>query len=63
MALALTNTRPITSDMSIEAQYRAAFDPCIRPDMKSSWENIWKNWIVTTDDPLDIRKPGKLKYE
>ena len=63
MALALTNTIPITSEMSIEEEYRAVFDPCIRPEMKISWEKIWKKWIVTTKDPVDIRTPGKLKCE
>jgi len=29
--------------------------------MKSSWDQQWENWFVTTDQTWDIRRPGKLK--
>lgn len=62
ICLALTRTRDVTNDTE-EEKYRSLFDPIIRPEMKQSWENTWKNWICTTNETIDIRKPGKLKCE
>ena len=31
--------------------------------MRDSWEANWKNWICTTTETTDIRKPGKIKCE
>ena len=62
MCLALTKTRPVENE-SEEEKYRALFDPIIRPEMKASWEKIFKKWISTTTEGEDIRKPGKLKCE
>ena len=61
VCLATTSTRPTTPDMSIEAKYRAIFDPIVKPEMRDSWERKWKTWFVTTDLVEDIRLPGKLK--
>ena len=62
MCLALTKSRDVTND-SEEEKYRALFDPIIRPEMRESWEATWKNWVCTTTEVEDIRKPGKLKCE
>ena len=62
MCLALTKSRDVRND-SEEEKYRALFDPIIRPEMKESWEKIWKTWICTTTETVDIRTPGKLKCE
>ena len=37
------------------------FEPIVKPEMKSSWDQQWENWFVTTDQTWDIRRPGKLK--
>ena len=63
MALAMCNTEDITEGMTLEEQYRAAFDPNVREDMKESWEKSWKSWFVTTETAEDERFPGKLKVE
>ena len=63
ICLALTKTLPEQPDCSEEQKYRNLFDPIVRPDMKESWEAQWKNWICTTTEAEDIRKPGKLKVE
>ena len=47
--------------MSLEEKLRAVFDPIVRPDMKESWENQWKDWFCTTTEVEDQRWPGKLK--
>ena len=62
MCLALTKTRAVTND-SEEEKYRALFDPIIRPEMRESWEKTWKQWFCTTNETIDIRKPGKWKTE
>ena len=62
MCLALTKSRPVQND-SEEEKYRALFDPIVKPEMRESWEANWKDWICTTTDTIDIRKPGKLKCE
>ena len=62
MCLALTKSREVENDTE-EEKYRALFDPIVRPDMRDSWESTWKDWICTTTEVEDIRKPGKLKCE
>ena len=62
-ALATTKTAPMTPDMTIEQQYRAIFDPIVKPQKRESWEAQWKKWFVTTDEVEDQRFPGKLKGE
>ena len=49
--------------MSREEQYRAIFDPIVRPEKRADWEREWKQWFVTTTDVEDERFPGKLKRE
>ena len=61
MALALTKSAPEGEATSMEQQLRLLFDPLVRPEMRDSWENTWKDWFVTTTETWDIRKPGKLK--
>ena len=63
MCLGLTKSLPETPGCSEEQKYRNLFDPLVRPDMRESWEANWKNWICTTTETTDIRKPGKLKCE
>ena len=62
MCVGLTETRAVTNDTE-EEKYRALFEPIIRPEMRQSWESIWKDWICTTTQVEDIRTPGKLKCE
>ena len=62
ICLALTKTRDVQND-SEEEKYRALLDPIVRPEMRESWEATWKDWICTTTEVEDIRKPGKLKCE
>ena len=31
--------------------------------MRASWEAKYKDWFVTTNEPEDVRFPGKLKTE
>ena len=59
MALGLTKSEPEGGDD--EQQLRALFDPLVKPSMRKSWEQTWKNWFVTTRETWDVRKPGKLK--
>ena len=61
VCLATTATGQVTAEMSIEAKYRAIFDPIVKPEMRDSWEQNWKSWFVTTDEVEDQRFPGKLK--
>ena len=61
VCLATTSSRKIDSNMSIEEEYRAIFDPIVRPEMRESWEKNWKSWFVTTKEVEDQRFPGKLK--
>ena len=60
LALSETNIRASYSENK-ETQLRALFDPLVKPEMKDSWENCWKDWFVTTNTVEDLRKPGKLK--
>ena len=62
MCLALTRSRVPFNDTE-EEKYRSLFDPIIRSEMRHSWESTWKDWICTTQEVEDIRKPGKLKCE
>ena len=59
MALALTKTK--ISSGSLKDRLRGMFDPIVKPSMKSSWEENWEKWFVTTSETKDIRCPGKLK--
>ena len=63
MCLALTKTLPESPTCTEEQKYRNLFDPIVRPEMRKSWESSWKNWICTTTETEDIRRPGKLKCE
>ena len=47
--------------MTREEEYRAIFDPIVKPEMRDSWEKTWKSWFVTTSEVEDERFPGKLK--
>ena len=61
MAIATTRTAQFTENMTTEERYRAVFDPIIRPEMRTSWEQNWKKWFVTTNTIEDGLTPGKLK--
>ena len=62
MCLGLTKTDlQGTYSTNKEEQLRALFDPIVRPEMKESWEKLWKTWFVTTTAVEDLREPGKLK--
>ena len=61
MCLGLTRTQPLRADMTREEQYRAIFDPIVKPEMRESWEQKWKDWFVTTKEVEDERFSGKLK--
>ena len=59
MALALTKTENQTG--TLRQRLKGMFEPIVKPEMKSSWDQQWENWFVTTDQTWDIRRPGKLK--
>ena len=61
MCLGLTQSKPLHANMSREEEYRAIFDPIVKPEMRDSWETNWKTWFVTTSEVEDERFPGKLK--
>ena len=61
ICLGLTKSNPEPEDGTKEDQMRALFDPLVKPEKRESWEAKWKDWIVTTKEVWDIRKPGKLK--
>ena len=61
MAIATTKTAQFTENMTTEERYRCVFDPIVRPEMRSSWEQNWKKWFVTTNTIEDGLYPGKLK--
>ena len=61
MCLGLTRTQSLRVGMTREEEYRAIFDPIVKPEMRDSWENTWKDWFVTTNQVEDERLPGKLK--
>lgn len=61
MCLGLSRTKAIPEDASLEDYYRSLFDPIVKPEMRSSWEAKWKDWICTTTAVEDQRKPGKFK--
>ena len=61
MCLGLTRSKPLNANMSREEEYRAIFDPIVKPEMRDSWEKTWKSWFVTTSEVEDERFPGKLK--
>ena len=63
MCIATSKTLDFDSSMDLESQYRAIFDPIVRPEMRDSWEATWKSWFVTTNAVEDQRFPGKLKLE
>ena len=63
MCLGLTRSKPLNANMSREEEYRAIFDPIVKPEMRDSWEKTWKSWFVTTSEVEDERFPGKLKSE
>ena len=49
--------------MNGEEKMFAIYDKIIRPEMRSSWNENYKTWFVTSDEPEDVRFPGKLKTE
>ena len=59
MALALTKTENQTG--TLRQRLKGMFEPIVKSEMKSSWDQQWENWFVTTDQTWDIRRPGKLK--
>ena len=59
MALALTKTE--IRGNSLRDRLKGMFDPIVKPSMKSSWDSKWEEWLVTTEETSDIRRPGKLK--
>ena len=61
MCLGLSRTKTIPPNATLEEYYRCLFDPLVRPEMLESWEAKWKDWICTTKEVRDQRKPGKLK--
>ena len=61
ITIGFSETLPIQSDMSIEEYHRAVFDPIIRPDMRSSWEDTWRDHFVLTKKVEDCRRPGLFK--
>ena len=63
IAVALSNTGTIHAGMSGEEKYEAIYKNIIRPEMRTSWESKYKSWFVTTDEPEDVRLPGKFKTE
>ena len=63
MCIATSKTLDFDSSMNLESQYRAIFDPIVRPEKRDSWEATWKSWFVTTTQVEDQRFPGKLKLE
>ena len=61
MAIATTETLPITDDMTIGERYAAVFSPIVRPEMKASWDSQWKSWFCTLNTIEENLTPGKLK--
>ena len=60
--MGLTRTDlPSSYSNNKETQLRAIFDPIVKPSMKESWENEWKQWFTTTNSVIDLRTPGKMK--
>ena len=59
MAMALTRTK-INND-SLKDRLKGMFEPIVKPSMRSSWDENWEKWLVTTKETKDIRRPGKLK--
>ena len=61
MCLALSRSRFDKTD-DLEGLTRGLFEPILKDEMRLSWEETFKNkWFVTTRDPRDEKKPGKLK--
>ena len=63
LGLVLSNTGDVDDSMSGEERIHTIYKNIIRPNMRASWEAKYKNWFVTTDEPEDVRYPGKLKTE
>ena len=62
MCMALSKSNPHPGEGATkEQELRALFDPLVRPEMRASWEEKWKDWFVTTSTVEDRRFPGKLK--
>ena len=61
--MVLSNTGEVTDKMSGEEKMIAIYDKIIRPEMRTSWYENYKSWFVTSDEPEDVRFPGKLKTE
>ena len=59
MAMALTRTN--INNGSLRDRLKGMFEPLVKLSMKSSWEENWDKWFVTTKETKDIRCPGKLK--
>ena len=39
-------------------------DTLVKPALKDQWVEAKNRWfVVNVDDPMDIRKPGKMKLE
>lgn len=60
MCLALSQSRFGDTD-DLEDLHRGLFEPIVKYEMKESWERSFKQWFVTTRDPRDEKKPGKMK--
>ena len=61
IAIATTKTATITDTMSKVDRFRCVFEPILRPEMRESWNKLWKSWFVTTNTIEDGLCPGKLK--
>ena len=60
MCIALSNSRFENMD-DLEDLQRGMFEPIVREEMMDSWQKSFKEWFVTTKDPRDEKKPGKMK--
>ena len=47
--------------MSEEERIEAVYGNIIKPEMRQSWNSNYKKWFVTTNEPEDVRFPGRLK--
>lgn len=61
MAIATTKSNLITKEMTTLERYSAVFDPIVKPTMRQSWNDSWKNWFCTQDTIEENLTPGKLK--
>ena len=59
--LALTETGKLRDNMNEEERIEAVYGNLIKPEMRQSWNSNYKKWFVTTNEPEDVRFPGRLK--